>query len=346
MGRTANNLGVSELFNQQDVDGVISLFETYPYGEIVKAGGAEITLHDAGHILGSSIVEIRVEGKTIIFSGDLGNPPVPLLRDTELIKSADYVVMESTYGDRDHAPAEQKKVELERAVEDTVAKGGVLLMPSFAMERTQEILYELSDLKRNKRIPDIPIYLDSPLAIKATNIYKQFSEFYDEEAKKLLSSGKNFFDFPGLTFVEKSDQSIELDQDKSPKVIIAGSGMSNGGRIVNHEKIYLPIESTTLLIVGFQVEGTLGRRLRDGTKDVRIMGEDVTVRATVRPIESYSAHADQKRLLYWLSSIESPIKKVFLVHGEDTAKQALMGKIAQDLGQETVIPKEGESYEI
>ena len=347
MKSTAEHLNSAELFNTEDVEKTLQLFETYDYYQPIKpVDGIDIKFYDAGHILGSSIVEVRADGKTVVFSGDLGNPPVPILRDTDPVKEADYVIMESTYGDRDHAPADQRKTELERAIEETVAKRGVVLMPSFAMERTQEILYEINDLVENNRIPKIPVYLDSPLAEKATLIYKQFPQYFDKEATGLLKKGDDFFNFPTLHFVKGREESMQLDQDRSPKVIIAGSGMSTGGKIVYHEQAYLPEDSTLLLIVGFQVEGTTGRRLKDGQKQVKIAGRDVEVNATVRSIESYSAHADQKKLLYWLGEFEKPVTEVFLVHGEESAKEALKHKIEDETGQKVSIPKENETFEL
>lgn len=343
---TARYLGAEQLYSAEDVGRAIALFETHKYYELIKAGDAEIILRDAGHILGSAIAEIKAEGKTIIFSGDLGNPPVPILRDTDLITKADYVVMESTYGNRNHAPSDQRKLKLERAVEQTRDRNGTLLMPSFAMERTQEILYELDELRISKQIPDLPIYLDSPLAIKATKIYERYSDYFDDEAKKMLAGGKNFFDFKGLKFCREAEESKQLDRDQSPKVIMAGSGMSNGGRIVFHEQKYLPLDTTILLIVGFQVKGTLGRRLVEGERQVKIHGELVDVRATVDSIDSYSAHADQKKLIHWLSKIAQPIQKIFLVHGEDEAKTVLSQKVKGDLKLEAVIPKENEEFKM
>ena len=344
---TADDLGLPELYEPQDVTNILTLFATHKYYEAFQpAPGIEVKFYDAGHILGSAIIEIKADGKTLVFSGDLGNPPVPILRETDKIPAADYVVIESTYGDRNHDPSDLRRGQLEKAIEQTIAKKGVLLMPSFAMERTQEIIYEIHTLMENGQIPRIPIYLDSPLAIKATEIYEGFEDYFDKEAKAMVDRGDDFFKFPGLTFVEKSEDSKRLDAIKDSKIIIAGSGMSNGGRILFHEKVYLPDPSTTLLIVGYQVEGTPGRKLHDGMKEVHLGGEEVQVRATVESIESYSAHADQKRLLYWLSEIAKPIQNVFITHGETPAKETLLKKIQEDLGQEVEIPKFGETREL
>lgn len=347
LSKTAEELKLPILYEEIDVENTMNLFSHHNYHEeFSPAENIKVKLYDAGHILGSSIVEIVVDGKIIVFSGDLGNPPVPILRDTDFIKRADYVVMESTYGDRTHAPFEQRQIELERVIEETQAKNGVLLIPSFAMERTQEIIYELNELVRNNRIKEIPIYVDSPLATRATEIYKQHPEYFDKEAQDKIKAGENFFNFSNLKFTASSEESKALDKDSSSKIIIAGSGMSNGGRIVFHEQAYLPKASTTLLIVGFQVKGTLGRKIESGAKTVYIQGEEVAVKANVKTIESYSAHADEPRLKYWLSRIEKPIKKLFIVHGEIETQDHLKHKIEEEQGIETYIPKYGESVEI
>lgn len=344
---TAKDLGLPVLFTLDDLTKTMELFETLDYyQEINPAPGIKVKFYDAGHILGSSIIEIQMEGKIIIFSGDLGNPPTPILRDTDFIPKADYVVMETTYGDRMHEPFSERSLKLERTIEETQSRNGVLLIPSFAMERTQEIIYELNELIENKRISKIPIYIDSPLAIKATEIYKSFPNYFDFEAQELIKRGKDFFKFPLLKYVENTEESKALDQDPSPKIIIAGSGMSNGGRILFHERRYLPEASTTLLVIGFQVKGTLGRALESQEKKVTILGSEIAVRAQVTSIESYSAHADQQRLKYWLSKIARPIKKVFLVHGEPPAQDEFLHRIQDEQGLETYIPNFNETVEL
>lgn len=343
----AERKGKQELFTDRDVTNAVSRFKTQKYKEAFEpAPGIKVTLYDAGHILGSAFIYIEADGQKIVFSGDLGNSPVPLLEDTEKLPETDYVVMESTYGDRLHKRDVQRKTELERIIEETTTKGGVLLMPSFAMERTQEILYELNELLTNNKIKDIPIYIDSPLATRATQVYAKYPNYFDKEARDILKKGDNFFDFPGLTVINSMEQSKELDREVGPKVIIAGSGMSTGGRILFHEKRFLPEPSTSLAIVGFQVEGTLGRLLKDGAKTVKIMGEDVEVRATVYEIGSYSAHADQKALKDWVITSKNSLKELFLVHGEQAAKEVLKSKIQDESGIKTTIPNPGESFEL
>ena len=335
------------LFDENDIKQLMPLFQTKEYHEKFEpAEGIEVEFYDAGHILGSAIIKITAEGKTMIFSGDLGNPPVPILQDTEIIETADYVIMESTYGDRNHDPAGQRKQKLEKMIEETVASGGTLMMPSFAMERTQEILYEISQLLESGQVPKIPVYLDSPLAIKATAVYGKYTNLYDTEAKALSDAGNNFFKFPGLKMTESSEESMQIDRSPGAKIIIAGSGMSNGGRIVFHEKRFLPDANATLLIVGYQVEGTLGRKLEDGAKLVRIHSVDVNVRARIETIGAYSAHADQTKLLYWLSQVTNQDKKVIIVHGEESAKTTLAAKIKEKEGIDAIVPKLNETIEL
>jgi len=346
INRTGENLGLPELYNKADVAGLVGLFEAHNYHEtITPAEGIEVKFYDAGHILGAGIIEVKAENKTAIFSGDLGNPPVPILNETENIPEADYVVMESTYGSRNHKPASERRERLAQAIEDTARNKGVLLIPSFAMERTQEILYEIDSIFDEKQVERIPVYIDSPLAIKATEIYRQFVSYYGEKTKKEVREGSDFFNFPGLKMTESTEQSKAIDGSANPKIIIAGSGMSNGGRIQFHEKRYLPEPTTTLLIVGYQVNGTLGRRLVEGEKEVRIQGEKVEVRAKVDSIDSYSAHADQNRLVGWATNI-SGVKELYLVHGESQAKIDLKAKIEEKSNLKVAIPKAGEEVEI
>lgn len=347
MQNEARKKNKPELFSDPDITNTVSRFKTYKYYETFEpAQDIKVTFYDAGHILGASFILLEADGRKIVFSGDLGNPPVPILRDTDKIPETDYVVMESTYGDRLHKESGERLDELEAVVKNTITKGGVLLMPSFAMERTQEILYELNDLINKGRLKNIPVYIDSPLAIRATEVYRKYTDYFDKEAKNIVITGDDLFNFPGLKMIGDSEESKALDREVSPKVIIAGSGMSNGGRIVFHEKRFLPEPSTTLAIVGYQVSGTLGRKLNDGEKKVNIMGEPVEVRAEVKEISSYSAHADQKKLINWINEAAGEIKKIFLVHGEPEAKEALQVKLQNESNQNITIPKTNESFDL
>jgi metallo-beta-lactamase family protein len=343
----ASGIGMEKLYEQTDVDSTMKLFESYDYYQKFEPEkGIEIKFYDAGHILGSTIIEIKANKKTLVFSGDLGNPPVPILKDTDFIDKSDYVVMESTYGDRNHEPFEERELRLERIIEETVKDNGVLLIPAFAMERTQEIIFELNNLIKHGRINKIPIYLDSPLAMKATEIYKKYSDYFDDEAKKLIESGHDFFQFPELKFIKSVEESKEIDHTTGSKIIIAGSGMSTGGKILFHEKRYLSEPTTRLLIIGYQVKGTLGRNLQDGAKNINILGENIQVNAKIEIIDSYSAHADQDRLLYWVSKFTKSIKKIFIVHGEQIAENAILHQIEAKEGISVYIPKFGETVEL
>ncbi|MBI2451144.1 MAG: MBL fold metallo-hydrolase [Parcubacteria group bacterium] len=334
-------------FDEKDLIGAMNLFETYDYGEKIDLGeNFYLIFRDAGHILGSSIIEVFINGQKLAFTGDLGNPPTPILKPTERISNADWLIMEATYGNRLHEDKLKRKTLLERAIEDTVTQGGVLMIPAFAMERTQEILYELDELVKNHRIPRIPIFIDSPLAIKATNIYKKYTDYYNQEAISLIRSGEDFFRFSGLKFTETKEESKKINDVPAPKIIIAGSGMSNGGRILHHERRYLADPKSLLLIIGYQAFGSLGRRLLDGEKEVRLFGETIPVRARVRAIGGYSAHADQEGLLEFVSNMRETLKKVFLVHGEFGAAETLALKIKDEMAIEAIIPKFGEKFEI
>jgi metallo-beta-lactamase family protein len=340
------------LYSKQDVRDAVAHFRAIDYGATEQATeDIRVRFRDAGHILGSAIVEVWVtEGEKetkLVFSGDLGNTPTPLLNPTEFIDSADYVLVESTYGDRNHEDKDHRRQLLENAIEDTVTSGGTLMVPSFALERTQEILFELNHLVENHRVPKLPIFLDSPLAIDATAVYKKYSSFFNQNATNLINSGDALFQFPRLKFTKPTAASKAINDVPAPKVIIAGSGMSTGGRILHHEKRYLPDEKSMLLIIGYQAEGTPGRRLLEGAKAVTIHGEKVPVRATVRAIGGYSAHADQKGLYGWIEHIRKGggLKRVYCVQGEEKAANALATKLRDSMALKVAVPKHGDSFE-
>lgn len=340
------------LYSKKDVADTTAQFRAVDYGVGEQVtDDVRVRFQDAGHILGSAIIEVWVkEGEKetkIVFSGDLGNPPTPLLNLPEFIDSADYVLVESTYGDRLHEDRDRRRQLLEDAIEDTVTKGGTLMVPSFALERTQEILFELNHLVENQRVPRIPIFLDSPLAIEATAVYKKHSSFFNHRAMDLIKSGDALFHFPRLKFTKATAESKAINDVPSPKMIIAGSGMSTGGRILHHEKRYLPDEKSTLLIIGYQAEGTLGRRLLEGAQTVRIHGEKIPVRATVRAIGGYSAHADQNGLYNWVDHIRAGggLKRVYCVQGEEKAANTLATKFRDFMAIEAEVPKQGDSFE-
>ena len=343
----ARAIGREPLYSKTDVEASRKLFQGVDYGgQIELTKDVKCRFTDAGHILGSAIIEIWADGKKIVFTGDLGNPPVPLLKPTELVDEADYVIIESAYGDRNHETAEQRQNILEDAIEDIVASKGTLMIPAFAMERTQEVLYELNELVERSHVPKVPIFVDSPLAIKATAVYRNYENYFNQEATHLINSGDDIFKFPGLKMTVSSQESRKINNVSKPKVIIAGSGMSTGGRILFHEKLYLPDPNSKLLIVGYQVEGTLGRKLLKGAKEVMIKNEKVSVKAKIQAVGGYSAHADQQKLTQWLDHLKRPVQQIFVVQGESGTAKALAQKVGDELGMKATVPKLNEEIEL
>lgn len=324
-------------YGLEDVSSAISLFSPLEYETPQQIGDVKVILHEAGHVLGSAVVEAEANGKRIAFSGDIGNPPTPLLRDPEGIANSDYVLVESAYGDRIHEDRNERREILEDIVEDTVRRGGTLMIPSFAFERTQEILYELNELMDQQKVPRVPIFLDSPMAIRAVEIFNAFERYYNKDAMAHVKHGERLFQFPGVTFTKTVDDSKRINDAPSPKIIIAGSGMMQGGRILHHARRYLPDEKSGLLIIGFQAGGSLGRQLLARAKRVRIFGEDVPVKCRIQAIGGYSAHADQEGLMRWVGACGSP-KKVFIVQGEEAASLALRQRIRDEMGLDAQVP--------
>ena len=352
--RTAKPEGRTEtrepLYDQDDVEHTMQQFRGADYhAEIAVTDGVTAVLHDAGHILGSAIVELRVtdgaEARTIIFSGDLGRDGSPILRDPTPITHADHVVVESTYGNREHEPHDEAIEELAAAIAEVSADEGVLLVPAFAIGRTQEVIWVLDDLARNGRIPRVPLYLDSPMASRATSVYHDHPETYDAETKALLYSGNSPLNYPGQQFTDTPEESKSIRHAKRPIMVVASSGMLTGGRIMHHLKDFLPDPKCTLLFIGYQGEGTLGRRLQDGGKTARIDGQEIDVRCRVRSISGFSAHADQHELEAWLGHFAAGgrPKTIFIVHGDPDAAEAFAGRIRSELKLDAVIPKHRET---
>ena len=333
----------SPLYTALDVDSMMKLWKGVDYKESVQVGPFKVTLENSGHVLGSTSFIVETEGKIIIFSGDLGNSNPPLIREWEPITvPVNYCLIESAYGDRIHEDINKRKELLEDVIEETIKAGGVLMIPAFALERIQGLLYQLNELVENGRIPRLPVYVDSPLAIKLTAVYKWHERYFNDEAWKLVSNDKSLFSFPGLKLSFTKEESIAIKKVPSPKIIIAGSGMSQGGRILFHEKEYLPDRKSTILFVGYQSAGSLGRRILDGAKTVRILGEEVSVNARVVHISGYSAHADQERLLGWLTPMRSTLKKVFVVQGDPDVSEKFASLVQDELAIEAYVPSEGE----
>jgi len=338
------------IYDDSDVAGLMSQWEGVPYHKEIKLGpfgtGAIVTLFSAGHILGSSSVLIEAEGKRILFSGDLGNSPSPLIGPAEAPERVDYCVMEATYGDRFHEDLTERKHLLQNVITETMHNKGTLVIPVFALERTQVLLLEIKDMIEKKKIPRVPIFLDSPLAIQLTTVYNRYREYFKQDVLSRFTSREAIFDFPGLRMTPTTEDSKSINTSAGPKIVIAGSGMSQGGRILHHEKRYLPDSRSTLLIFGYQAVGSLGRRILDGASTVRIMGEDVPVHAHIKAIGAYSAHADQRQLLEWLAQFKGSVKKVFLVHAEPDSAKAMHAKIADQFGLNAIAPAEKDSVEL
>lgn len=346
--------GHEPLFGPGDLHQVFLLAQGVEYGEEIDLSeDVKCIFHEAGHILGSAIIEVLWKDasgkqKTIYFSGDLGNYPEPLLKHYDMPNQADYIVAESTYGDRLHEDRENRKNVLRMAIDETIKRGGTVIIPTFAIERTQELIYELNELVEHHHLARVPVFIDSPLAIKLTKVYKNYERYFNKGVLHDIRSGDDIFNFPGLHMTFTSMESRAINNVQGPKIILAGSGMSLGGRILYHELRYLPDPNSTILFVGYQVEGSPGRQILDGKKEVRILGQHVKVNCTVRTIEGYSAHADQAMLLDWIGKAKDDgnLKKVFLTHGEYHSSSILNQKVKDLLGVESYVPAPGDEFEL
>jgi metallo-beta-lactamase family protein len=347
------NLVLEEpLYDQAQAQDALTRFRPVEYeASVVVAPGITAVYHDAGHILGSSIVELHIDAqkdvpaRTLVFSGDLGRAHAPILREPTVLSQADYVLVESTYGGREHEPEDESLTQLEQAVKDVVAQGGVLLIPSFAIGRTQEVVWALQHLLDAGRIPQVKLFLDSPMASKASTIYREHTDYYDAETLALLKAGEGPIDFPGAKETPLAAQSELIDRSKRPYVLVASNGMLTGGRVLNHLRTLIGDPKAIILFVGYQGEATMGAHLQAGAKTARIDGQEYTVRCAVRSISGFSAHADESQILAWLGHFIDGRKagdagvprKVFIVHGDAEAQQAIEPKI-QALGLPTLAP--------
>ncbi len=327
-------------------NGQRSLGGVDPAGDDSNVMSVTVTFHDAGHIFGSSFIEFNAEGKKVVFSGDVGNVNVPILRDTEALPpNIDALICESTYGDRLHESTAERQKIIEEMISAAISRGGVLMIPSFSIERTQELIYELNDLIDHKhKLGHVPIYLDSPMAIDALEVFRKYPEYYDDNAEKLLKSGDDLFDFPNLIKTHSREDSMKINHTPGSKIIIAGAGMMNGGRILHHAIRYLSDEHSTLLIIGYQAKGTLGRQLQEGHKEVMVLGERVPVRCQIQTIGALSAHGDQNKLTSWISAAKP--KHVYLNHGEPEVKQKLAQKLTVEFHVDATPVEEGMNIKI
>ena len=340
----------------------LELFKGEPYNQIIELDDdIHVRFNDAGHMLGSSTIEIWIrengENKKIVFSGDLGNNDIPLLAEPTMIQDADFLVMESTYGNRLHIKNENKAKTFINIVTDTIKNGGTVVIPSFAVGRTQEILYELNKIKdseddspeferKYRLLMNTPVYVDSPLAISATEVFKENMDLFDEETQKLIRRCDNPLEFPGLKFTQTVEESKALNESNESAIIISASGMCEVGRIKHHLKHNIWNPKNTILFVGYQAPGTLGRKIVDGAKTVKIFGEEIAVNARVEYIEGYSGHADQAGLLHFVDSFVKKPNHIFLVHGEEESQKALRDKINENFDLPVSIPDYCESFDL
>ena len=349
------------IYTAEDALKCLEIFEPVQYDEIIDiTPEIHARFNDAGHMLGSSIIELWVEedGKRIktVFTGDLGNNDIPLLNEPTMIEDTDYLVMESTYGSRLHMRNDHKAEDFLNIVSETLDNGGTVVIPSFAVGRTQEILYEIDKLKdirkdeefrrKYKTLMKTPVYVDSPLAISATEVFKENMNLFDEETQKEISKGENPLEFPGLKFTMTADESKALNEDTTPSIIISASGMCEVGRIKHHLKHNLWNPKSTILFVGYQAPGTLGYNIVNGAKTVKIFGEEIAVNARIEYIEGYSGHADQEGLMNFIYSFIQKPKHIFLVHGEEESQEVLKSKIEEETNLPVTITNFGETFDL
>ena len=339
------------LYGEDDVETLLKLFVEIGYTRSLPiAGELAASWHEAGHILGSASILATFpcgdSRKSFLFSGDVGRWGKPILKDPAPPIQADYVAIESTYGDREHGDVDESGGALEGAIKSVLASGGNLVIPSFAVERSHEILWELNRLQMEKKIGRIPVYLDSPMAAGITEVFRAHPEIYDEQMSGLIRSGHSPFDLPGLTVVRRGNESAALDRVEKSSVIIAGSGMCTGGRIKHHLVANLPRPQSIILFVGYQAEGTLGREISEGRPEVRINGEFVKIRARIVQAHGFSAHADRSELGLWLGELERAPERVYVVHGEPSASRSFADMLAESRGWKPEIPGWGDTAEL
>lgn len=339
--------GREPLYTQAHIDHALALWDTHEYHQpfdVVENITAQFK--DAGHILGSAMVELARNKKTYIHSGDLGNNPSPLLRDTESIQGANFLLTESVYGDRVHEQKNDREALFKKVLEDTFNQKRTLLIPTFAIDRTQVLLYFINNFVERGEVPEMPVYLDAPLAQKVTDVYRQNTQLFNDVVQKQINDGDDIFNFPKFVEVLRANESEQLLRKESPKVILAGSGMSAGGRVVSHEAHVLKDKNATVLFVGYQGAGTLGRRIQDGNKTVRIGNEWVRVHARIETISGFSAHKDRDGILEWVEPAVPTLEKVFVAMGETKSSLFLTQRLRDFFGVDAVAPEEGQTITI
>ena len=332
------------LYTTEDAEACLGLRHPVPYEEVLKIGqGIEVSFHDAGHVLGASMIKVKVsqngQTRTILFSGDVGRWDRPILRDPTIFHQAEYVLVESTYGDRLHGGADSIKDDLAQAINSAQKSGGNIIVPSFALERSQEVLYYLNELLLAKRISHLKVFVDSPMAINLTEIFRNHAELFDQEMTELLRRNNSPFDFPGLEMTRTTDQSKAINHIKGTVLVIAGSGMCTGGRVKHHLVQNISRPESIVLFVGYQASGTLGRQILEKPKEVRILGRMHRLKAKISRITGFSAHADRDELLRWLNGLEQAPKQVFVVHGEEYSADEFARHLRQEKGWQVSVPE-------
>lgn len=352
MSQNAIRDGRPLLYDEHFIAQALSLWKTFDYRtKTTLAHGVEAEFFDAGHILGSAMTMLSVteEGRDmqkILFTGDLGNTPTPLLPDTEATSGAHYIVTESVYGDRNHEGRDMRRALLKEAIERVIRRKGTLLLPAFSLEKTQQILYELNGFIERNEIASVPVFLDSPLAIDVTAVYAKYKGLFNTAVQNEIQAGDDIFKFPKLSMTYGREDSEAIDDTVAPKIILAGSGMSGGGRILRHEVKYLPDPKNMLLLLGYQTLGTLGRKIKDGIRSVEIDGKKVKIRAEVHTVNGYSSHKDSDGLVHNVAQHADTLKKVFCAMGEPKSARFLAQRIRDEVGVEAIAPKLGEVFEI
>ncbi len=346
MHSEAQRSGCIPLYQRVDFEKALSLWQTHEYHQPFKVGEIAVEFLDAGHILGSAMAKLTHGDRTILFTGDIGNSPEPLLNDVESPAGANYLVMESVYGDRLHEDRGSRREILKQVVEMARGKKGALLIPSFSIERTQILLFELNEMLEKNEIAPIPVYLDAPLAIRVTKVFEQYQNELKPGAREEFVGGRAPFAFPGLVQTPTVPESREIHALPDPKIIIAGAGMSSGGRIRAHEKRYLPDPHATILFVGYQSPASLGRRIQDGEKNVEIDREQIPVRARIETLSGYSGHADRDQLVQFIEHATDSLERAFVVMGEPKSSIFLAQRILDFLGVDATAPEAGQSVEI
>ena len=338
--------GCDMLYETEHAERALTLWKGREYHELFEVGDAHIELLDAGHVLGSAMAKLSRQDRSIVFTGDLGNSPEPLLNDTESPVGANYIVMESVYGDRVHEGRAGRTARLRKAIEETRERKGVLIIPSFSIERTQVLLYEINQMVEHGGLESVPVFLDAPLGTRITEVFKKYPKLFNPEAQKRFGTDADLFSFPGLKVIRNTGESRDIHKEPNPKVIIAGAGMSGGGRGRAHELEDLGSPDTMLLFVGYQAPGTLGRRIEDGAKYVSIDGADVRVRARIDNLTGYSGHADRDQLLQFVENAGESLEKVFVTMGEPKSSMFLAQRIKDFLNLEARVPEQNETVDI